>query len=53
GDEIIEEEGLCIPHKRAHERLFVIEPMAEIAPFFLHPLLKKEMRIIYRELKHG
>jgi 2-amino-4-hydroxy-6-hydroxymethyldihydropteridine diphosphokinase len=30
---------LTLPHPRAHERLFVLEPAAEIAPALRHPLL--------------
>jgi 2-amino-4-hydroxy-6-hydroxymethyldihydropteridine diphosphokinase len=32
GDEVIEEPGLTVPHPRLHERLFVLEPLAELAP---------------------
>lgn len=31
-DRIIDEPGLCVPHPRLHERLFVLEPLAQIAP---------------------
>jgi 2-amino-4-hydroxy-6-hydroxymethyldihydropteridine diphosphokinase len=37
GDESIEEPGLTIPHPRLHERLFVLEPLAELNPRFLVP----------------
>jgi 2-amino-4-hydroxy-6-hydroxymethyldihydropteridine diphosphokinase len=30
---------LCLPHPRAHERLFVMGPLAELAPEWLHPVL--------------
>jgi 2-amino-4-hydroxy-6-hydroxymethyldihydropteridine diphosphokinase len=32
GDEVIDEVGLQVPHPRLHERLFVLEPLAELAP---------------------
>jgi 2-amino-4-hydroxy-6-hydroxymethyldihydropteridine diphosphokinase len=33
-------EFLMLPHPRLHERRFVLEPLAEIAPQLLHPTLK-------------
>jgi len=32
GDERIDEPGLRVPHPRMHERRFVLEPLAEVAP---------------------
>jgi 2-amino-4-hydroxy-6-hydroxymethyldihydropteridine diphosphokinase len=32
GDETIDEQGLAVPHPRLHERRFVLEPLAELAP---------------------
>ena len=32
GDEVIDEPGLTVPHPRLHERRFVLEPLAELAP---------------------
>jgi 2-amino-4-hydroxy-6-hydroxymethyldihydropteridine diphosphokinase len=32
GGEAIDEAGLQVPHPRLHERLFVLEPLAELAP---------------------
>jgi 2-amino-4-hydroxy-6-hydroxymethyldihydropteridine diphosphokinase len=44
---------LIIPHPGAHERLFVLKPMMEIAPCFIHPLLNKTIRQLYEEaLRH-
>ncbi|PVM89305.1 2-amino-4-hydroxy-6-hydroxymethyldihydropteridine diphosphokinase [Caulobacter radicis] len=31
--------NLVLPHPRAHERLFVMGPLAEVAPDWAHPLL--------------
>jgi 2-amino-4-hydroxy-6-hydroxymethyldihydropteridine diphosphokinase len=32
GDDAIDEDGLTVPHPRMHQRRFVLEPLAEIAP---------------------
>jgi 2-amino-4-hydroxy-6-hydroxymethyldihydropteridine diphosphokinase len=40
-DLVVVETGLAIPHPRLHERMFVLAPLAEIAPEFLHPRLGK------------
>ena len=39
GRQVIAEPGLAVPHPRAHERLFVMGPLAEIAPDWTHPVL--------------
>ena len=39
GGLVIDEQGLKIPHPSAHERAFVMVPLAEIAPDFVHPVL--------------
>jgi 2-amino-4-hydroxy-6-hydroxymethyldihydropteridine diphosphokinase len=39
GREVRDDRGLTLPHPRAHERLFVMGPLAEIAPGWVHPVL--------------
>ena len=39
GAEIVEGEVITIPHPRLHERAFVLVPLNEIAPDFIHPVL--------------
>jgi 2-amino-4-hydroxy-6-hydroxymethyldihydropteridine diphosphokinase len=39
GDQIIRTEHLTVPHPRLHERRFVLEPLAEIAPEAVHPIV--------------
>jgi len=38
GGLVIEAAELVVPHPRMHERAFVLEPLAEIAPGIVHPL---------------
>ena len=37
GDEELDEPGLTVPHPRLHERRFVLEPLAELAPEAIVP----------------
>jgi len=43
-DLILKSEPLSIPHPRLHERGFVLAPLADIAPDFVHPVLKKTIK---------
>lgn len=41
--------SLIIPHPRLQDRKFVLIPMTEIAPDFVHPVLKKSMQELLKE----
>ena len=38
GDLVLDQPGLQVPHPRMGVRRFVLEPLAEIAPFAIHPV---------------
>ncbi|PWT71856.1 MAG: 2-amino-4-hydroxy-6-hydroxymethyldihydropteridine diphosphokinase [Bacteroidetes bacterium] len=42
-EEVIDLPGLQVPHPQLAQRRFALEPMTEIAPFFVHPVLRKNM----------
>jgi 2-amino-4-hydroxy-6-hydroxymethyldihydropteridine diphosphokinase len=47
-DEIINISDLIIPHERLHERRFTLAPLVEIAPNFIHPVIKKSLSEILK-----
>ncbi|HAX61277.1 MAG TPA: 2-amino-4-hydroxy-6-hydroxymethyldihydropteridine diphosphokinase [Elusimicrobia bacterium] len=43
GKKVIENKKFTIPHSDLHNRNFVLTPLVEIAPNFVHPVLKKRV----------
>lgn len=48
---IVEDEDLKIPHPMMHQRRFVLEPLSDISPEFVHPVLKKAVSRLLEDVK--
>lgn len=44
GGDVLDTPELTVPHAAMHQRRFVLEPLAEIAPAFMHPVLKRTVQ---------
>ena len=42
-DRVSADPELTLPHPRMHERLFVLEPLAQLAPDVIHPVLQRSI----------
>ena len=51
-DEILESPELVVPHPEIEKRTFVLEPLAQIAPWKVHPVLKKRIKTLLGELEN-
>jgi 2-amino-4-hydroxy-6-hydroxymethyldihydropteridine diphosphokinase len=45
-DRVIDVGALVIPHPRLHKRRFVLQPLCDIAPEMIHPVLKVSMAVL-------
>jgi 2-amino-4-hydroxy-6-hydroxymethyldihydropteridine diphosphokinase len=51
GNEVVQTDRLNVPHPKLQDRKFVLLPLAEIAPQFYHPILKKDTRNLLQECR--
>ena len=47
GRRVVRDKGLEIPHPELHKRAFVLVPLLEIAPEYVHPVLKQAIDELY------
>jgi len=53
GQEVIRSHDLIIPHPLLHKRRFVLEPLAQLAPELIHPVLKETICSLLNGLARG
>lgn len=51
GQDLISTESLQIPHPLVQDRRFVLEPLAQIAPDFIHPTYDKSIQQLLEDLE--
>lgn len=51
-DEVLSSKNLTIPHPEIQNRRFVLMPLSEISPGFLHPKLNKTIKNMLNNFKH-
>ena len=49
-DLVLDSDSLVLPHPRMHQRRFVLQPICDIDPTIVHPVLKKDMQSLLADL---
>lgn len=50
GDTIIKTNTVTIPHPSLHERIFVLKPLNELMPQWVHPVLNKTVEQLFQSV---
>jgi len=53
GHQVLHTDHLVIPHPLMHKRRFVLEPLTQLAPELIHPVLKVSIRRLLEALPAG
>lgn len=48
--DILNTDGLIVPHQHLHERAFVLKPLQDILPNFIHPLENKTINQLIKNI---
>ena len=50
GSRVVHSRDLSLPHPRLHQRCFVLRPLADVAPDFVHPVFGKTVDTMLQEV---
>lgn len=53
GNDVISDDDFVVPHPLMHERRFVLDPLAQIAPHVMHPILQATVQELHDILEEG
>ena len=50
GQHVIDQPGITVPHPRLHQRRFVLEPLVELDPDWIHPVFHRSVKELLASL---